>query len=102
MGTESAVINLANQLEIADQFFNKKSDKEQYELLAKYLNDIIQFDFTRLLNILYRVDIPEEKLKNALNDNHDNLLSGQIIAQLLLEREEEKIRLRAKYSKKSL
>ncbi|CAI9685672.1 hypothetical protein CMT42_03535 [Elizabethkingia anophelis] len=82
--------------EVASQY----SNEEQFEVLARYLDGLIQSDFNKLLSILYHIDVSEEKVKKALAENKDKLPAGQIIAALLIERENEKIKLRAKYSKK--
>ncbi|WMJ72622.1 hypothetical protein RCC89_05520 [Cytophagaceae bacterium ABcell3] len=74
------------------------TEEEQMKLLAAYIEELIHNDFSRLLQILYRVDVPEEKLKKALAENKESLSSGEIIARLLVERQVQKIELRAKYS----
>ena len=76
------------------------SNEEQFEALACYLDGLIQSDFNKLISILYRIDVSEEKVKNALAENKNKVSAGHIIAALLIERESEKIKLRAKYSKK--
>ena len=76
----------------------ENSPEEQFQLAVDFIDHLIQNDFNRLLTILYRVDISEQKLKAALAQNKDaNINSALIIANLLLEREKEKIRSRAKY-----
>lgn len=75
-----------------------KSTQEQFELLVNFIDNLIQTDFNRLLHILYRVDISEQKLKTKLAENKETTVrSAEVIAQLLIEREEEKIISRAKY-----
>lgn len=93
------IMLIADKLE-SDEVLSKHSEQEQFEALAFYLNHLIQSDFNRLLNILYRIDVSEEKIKSALTKNEGEQSSGHIIARLLIEREIEKIKLRAKYSKK--
>ena len=61
--------------------------------LAIEINRLIQYDFQKLINILYRLDIDEEKLKQMLADYvHDD--AGYIIAQLVVERQLQKIKTR--------
>ena len=57
----------------------------------------MQISSNRLLSILYRVDISEEKLKLKLGESKDQQFSSGIIAQMLIDREVEKIASRAKY-----
>ncbi|MCL1672898.1 hypothetical protein SAMN05421866_2356 [Chryseobacterium oranimense] len=89
---------IADKLQI-DEVLSKRSNQEKFEALADYLDGLIQSDFNRLLNILYRIDVSEEKVKRALAENQNKVPAGQVIAKLLIERETEKIKLRVKYSK---
>lgn len=80
------------------QLHNPINEDEKFEMLASHLDALIQSDFNALIHILYRIDVSETKLNEALSQNK-NELAGRIIAKLLIERELEKIKLRAKYSK---
>lgn len=93
------VLSIADKLQI-EEISAKHSEQEQFEILASYLDHLIQSDFSRLLNILYRIDVSEEKLKKALAENQNKISAGRIIATLLIERENEKIKIRAKYTNK--
>ncbi|QGN24261.1 hypothetical protein [Elizabethkingia anophelis] len=93
------ILLIADKLQI-DGVSAKHSQEEQFEALAFYLNHLIQSDFNRLLSILYRIDVSEDKVKSALALDAGKQSSGHTIARLLIEREMEKIKLRAKYSKK--
>lgn len=73
---------------------------EIINLMARYIDELIVNDFNKLLSILYRIDVSEEKVKGALAMDAGKASSGHTIARLLIERETEKIKLRAKYSKK--
>lgn len=59
------------------------------ELLAHYLNELIQHDFAALVQVLYRVDVPEKKLKMVLQERTGED-AGNILAELLIQRQEEK------------
>lgn len=63
------------------------------EQLSSHINFLIQSDFQRLVSILYRVDVSESKLKQLLKDNPD-ADAANIIADLLIERQLQKIRSR--------
>lgn len=97
--TNHPISLIADKLQLEEVSF-KHSNEEKFEELARYLDRLIQSDFNSLLSILYRIDVSEEKVKKALAENKDKLPAAQIIAQLLIEREIQKINLRAKYSKK--
>ena len=52
---------------------------------------MIQRDFTGLLNLLYRLDINEAKLRKMLDEiQHED--AGKIIAALIIERQLQKIK----------
>src|SRR5436190_24222352 len=68
-------------------------------LLAVRINELIEHHFQRLISILYRLDVPEEKLKRLLKENKDQD-AGFIIANLIVERHEEKIKSREQFSKR--
>jgi hypothetical protein len=61
--------------------------------LADKINDLINTDFQKLVSILYRVDVSEPKLKKLLKEN-PNTDAGLLIADLMIERQAEKIRSR--------
>ncbi|PWN71562.1 hypothetical protein C1631_002760 [Chryseobacterium phosphatilyticum] len=97
METNQPILLLADKLDIPV----KQNDTEEklFFALAEYLEQVIQTDFNKLLGILYRVDVAEEKVRQALAENK-NQSSGQVIATLLIEREQEKIKTRALYRNK--
>ena len=53
--------------------------------LIAYINDCIQHDFNKLVQLLYRIDVSEEKLKYILqlNPNED---AAKLIAAVIVER----------------
>lgn len=53
--------------------------------LESVINELIKNDFQRLVQILYRIDVSEAKLKNILNNN-PNEDAGKLIAQVIIER----------------
>lgn len=69
--------------------------REKLEKIVAYLLDN---DFERLLNAMYRLDINEEKFKMALSGNGKNAISAEI-TDLIISREIQKLKTRIKYSK---
>lgn len=57
--------------------------------LVFYINHLLLNDFNQLVQLLYRVDVDEEKLKTLLHENSGTDASV-IIADLLISRQEEK------------
>ena len=53
--------------------------------LETLINDMIKEDFSKLLQLLYRIDVSEVKLKNILKE-HPNEDAGKLIAQIVIER----------------
>ncbi|NII24750.1 hypothetical protein HB364_06660 [Pseudoflavitalea sp. X16] len=64
--------------------------------LAAVINYLIQTDFTRLVNILYRLDVSELRLKQLLQQEAGTN-AGELIATLIVERQLEKINIRNRY-----
>lgn len=63
---------------------------------ADRINKMIVTDFAGLVNLLYRMDVSERKLKAILAGNpHQD--AGLVIAELMVERQLEKIRSRRQY-----
>jgi hypothetical protein len=53
--------------------------------LEQAINELIKNDFSRLVQLLYRIDVSEAKLKNILSAN-PNEDAGKLIAQVIIER----------------
>ena len=68
--------------------------KEKLEKIVAYLLDN---DFERLLNAMYRLDINEEKFKIAIGGLSGKSISKEI-TELIIDREVKKLQTRAKYS----
>jgi hypothetical protein len=57
--------------------------------LSQVLNQLLLHDFGALVQILYRVDVSEAKVKNILQQYPDTD-AGDLLADLLVQRHEEK------------
>jgi hypothetical protein len=64
------------------------------------INELIKNDFSKLVQILYRIDVSEAKLKNILN-SHPNEDAGKLIAQVILDRLEATKKARASFNTNS-
>lgn len=60
------------------------------QALALAINEMILQQYDRLIQLLYRMDINEKKLKTLLQE-HPQTDAGSIIAALVIEREQQKI-----------
>ncbi len=68
--------------------------------LETLINDLIKEDFSKLVQLLYRIDVSEEKLKNLLKE-HPNEDAGKLIAQIVIERLAATKKARESFSTKS-
>jgi hypothetical protein len=83
---DKAIIKVAQELDVD----NEKFTADQKVLVEK-VNWLIINDFERLVSILYRIDVSETKI-NALLKEFINEDAAEIIVNLMLEREAEKIK----------
>lgn len=90
--------NLAQQLIVndlgiagADLSINRLDKLQQW--LSEEVRLLLDHDFQRLLNILYRIDVSEKKTKKALTGSNP----ADAIAGLIIERELQKVETRKKY-----
>lgn len=62
------------------------------EKLSEVISFLLQNDFEKLIYLLYRVDVSENKLKATLKDNPSQ--TEYVIAKMLIDRQIEKIKFR--------
>jgi hypothetical protein len=74
---------------------------ELTDLLAERVNDMINGDFSALVQLLYRIDINESRLRLLLQENQASDAS-QLIARLILERQWQKILTRREFSRRDV
>ena len=72
---------------------------ELQKLLAAHINHLIKNDFEKLIAYLYRIDVSEQKLKLLLQQ-YPSEDAGNIIALLIMERQEQKIKTRQLFSRR--
>ena len=70
--------------------------EELEQLLAERVNTMIQRDFGSLVQLLYRVDVSENRLRGLLQENAGED-AGRVVARLILERQWQKIETRRQY-----
>lgn len=94
-----------NQISITDQIISvtnsiqKKSLEEIREQLISLINKLINKDFHALVQLLYRIDVDEKKIRNYLDQNA-NEDSASILADLIIERQSQKIESRKNFTNK--
>jgi hypothetical protein len=72
------------------------TESEALEKLAAFVNNLINTNFEKLISLLYRMDVSEAKIKTMLQNAADKN-AGQIIAALMMERQQQKILLRQSF-----
>jgi nucleotidyltransferase/DNA polymerase involved in DNA repair len=92
------LIKLLNN-ELSIEIAEKISYSELHVQLSTYINTLIKDDFDKLITYLYRIDVNEQKLKSLLQQN-PNEDAGNIIATLIIERQQEKIKTRKQFSQR--
>ena len=90
MDDKSKIQDIAQLLQVSATGLNFETAKR---LIAEKINELLENDFTRLVSVLYRLDVSEIKLKQLLKENKDRD-AGDIIAELMIQRQEEKIKTR--------
>ena len=80
--------------------FTASEDEWMLRLEAR-INELIVTDFARLLELLYRLDVEEEKVHAVLKQN-PSVDAGRLIASLIMERQLEKIESRNKYKQQDI
>lgn len=91
----SELIQLVNK-ELVLQLPEQISIEEIQEKLSAHFNRLIQDNFEQLVNLLYRIDVSEAKIKSLLQNN-TGTNAGDIIARLVIERQVQKIKSRAQF-----
>ena len=70
------------------------------QIVAGKINELLNTDFQKMVSILYRVDVDEKKLRSLLKQNPETD-AGLLIADLLIERQAQKIKSRQEYRRDS-
>ena len=82
-----------------DESFDAEVDKpldRLHSFLTQVVNHMLDKDFNRLMNALYRIDVSEEKVKQILALSEPDSLAKEL-ADLIIERELKKVEIRRKY-----
>jgi len=90
------VSNINQSLEIS--LPDSISMEELKQKLSLHINHLINHDFQKLVSLLYRVDVNEKKMRKLLDQKEGENASG-LIADLIVERQLQKMESRKKSSK---
>jgi hypothetical protein len=89
------IIPLLNK-ELSLEMPERLTMDELQRLLSSYINQLINTDFEKLVFYLYRIDVNETKMKQLLQKQAGENAAG-LIAQLIIDRQLEKIKARAEH-----
>ena len=78
---------------VNDSFSLQSNENNFFDFLTDKINFLIVNDFNKLIYVLYRADINEQKLNRLLAENKKED-AGKIIAALFIQRHLEKIKSR--------
>jgi hypothetical protein len=89
---------LSKDLRLEDDHFNSVPSSLEgiREKLKWIIEHLLQNDFERLLNAMYRLDIDESKFKSVISGTYGNDVAGKL-AEIVIERELKKIETRKRY-----
>ncbi|HSN09353.1 MAG TPA: hypothetical protein VLS85_09950 [Hanamia sp.] len=84
------IVDITNSLQL-------NSILEIREKLLVLINELINKDFHALIQLLYRIDVNEKKIRFYLNEKPNEDAAG-VLADLIIERQLQKIESRKKFS----
>lgn len=91
---------LRSAAQVLERYFGTDPDAADMEVLknklAQVIVDLLLHDMERLLGILYRIDVKEEKVKEAFAQ-HDPRLIAPRLADLIIGRELQKAVTRSRH-----
>ena len=90
------IIPLLNK-ELSLELSDKLSINELEQQLTNHINHLINTDFEKLVYYLYRIDVNETKMKQLLQQQGGEN-AAQLIAQLIIDRQLQKIKSRAEHT----
>lgn len=90
------IIPLLNK-ELSLELSDKLSLSELEQQLTNHINHLINTDFEKLVYYLYRIDVNETKVKQLLQQQGGEN-AAQLIAQLIIDRQLQKIKSRAEHT----
>jgi hypothetical protein len=74
------------------------SPEELRDQLSVHINYLINHDFEKLVSLLYRIDVNEQRMRNLLEQQQGENAAG-LIAELIIERQLQKIESRKRSAK---
>ncbi len=95
---DSSNDTVAEKLLALTNRLNAENTEQLKEQLTAYINDLIIKDFPALVQLLYRIDVNEKKLKNILQQQQ-HTDAATIISELIMERQIRKKEMKQRFKK---
>ncbi|MEO5984139.1 MAG: hypothetical protein ABIP80_01460 [Ferruginibacter sp.] len=92
-GNIEEIISVWDEASLRDQAFRS--------ILILKINELIQNNFNLLVQLLYRIDVDESRLKKVLSENASEV-TAPLIAGLMIDRQLQKIKLRKEMKKNDI
>jgi hypothetical protein len=70
--------------------------EELFEQIEPHINQLINSNQQKFMSILYRIDVSDEQIKKAVNENSSEAFSA-IVSDLIIKRELQKVVIRNHY-----
>ena len=96
---EENQISVSDKILIATNSIQQQPSEETVSQLTFFINKLINEDFQALVQLLYRIDVNEEKLKTLLKKNQ-NIDAAPLIAELIIRRQLEKIKSKKQFDER--
>ncbi|MCW3083392.1 MAG: hypothetical protein JWP12_758 [Bacteroidetes bacterium] len=71
--------------------------EELFEQIEPHIKKLIDSNHSKFMGILYRIDVSDEQVKKAINENSSESFS-EIVTDLIIKRELQKVVIRNHYS----
>lgn len=100
MELKTGVSNIANTILFEANSMEQVPNEETKKRLMDLINELIQKDFNALVQLLYRIDVDEKKIRVYLKENK-NQDSASVLADLIIDRQQQKIKSRQEFQTKN-
>ena len=94
---QKSQLSLPEKILAVSDLIDQKNDEKLRQKLIFLINELIKKDFDALVQLLYRIDVYEKQIRLYLSKNRQED-SAAILADLIIERQLEKMESRKKFS----
>lgn len=100
MPLQSPITNAILREEISRSVCPLPAEPDDWKAyIAIHIRSLLDRDFHQLVQLLYRIDVPETQVRKILED-YPERDAGELIAELMINRVIEKLRLRGQFTRR--